>query len=443
MWGDRSNDLGIHSVICTDLLEGSNINLIMSQIALSYWYADFATNQLRLAGEFFGKAKYPETVDCAQDAIEFSIKAIFEFAGRNYPPIHDLSTSIPNLRNVFPAFTQELSRAAIVSSRWLGTARNIPRYGQQRLGVGPRTLYRKTEVRQALRGAQEVFNLLMRILKQQKSAIPHRIALLNGYVEGRRFREQPCATRPFSAFSCAQWRQAFEAVLLPNGDPKYQVREITASEISSESAMIVNPFGEAYPETDVKSRPTFSRIRDYVWGGGVFVNAGGFAFFYAWDVKDGNAKPISETRALVPTAVTFHSQTRQMIVSQFNAALEFTGTLLWRELGALTTSDTPTHQGAFSMQVRQRRSDRNKVGNLISVGGSPTVQEFRALREGTRNLVPLLRGTRPDFGNVYPIASIRYGQGHFLICGMNLSTSVEFEKSVSAADRFLEWFLRR
>ena len=77
----------------------------------------------------------------------------------------------------------------------------------------------------------------------------------------------------------------------------------------------------------------------------------------------------------------------------------------------------------------------------MNEGGNASVQEFRALRNETRNLVPLLRGTRPDFGEVYPIAAIKYGPGHFLNCGMNLATPVEFAKSLAAADRFLDWFL--
>ena len=409
---------------------------------MAYWYTDFATNQLRLAEESFRKVKFPETIDCAQDTIEFALKAIFEFAGRNYPPIHDLSRTIPHLGRIFQGFAQDLSRAAIASSRWLGTARNIPRYGQQSLGVPPRTIYRKAEVRQAMSDAEEVYCLLLRIAKQQKLNPPINIALLDGYVEGARFRERVCATRPYSNFGASQWIQALRNIRLPNRRRKYKTSEIPASRISSQYAMIINPFGEAYPENDVQRRPIFSKIKDYVWGGGLFVSAGGFAFFYAWDVRRGQATPISENRALVPRTLAVNPQTRQVMM-QFGSMLEFTGTLLWKELGALTTSGTQTHQGAFTLQVRQNRSDRNKVGNLVNVGGSSTVVEFRSLRDGTRDLVPLLRGTRPDFGNVYPIAAIKYGHGYFLNCGMNLATIVEFRKSWVAADRFLEWFLSR
>ena len=409
---------------------------------MAYWYADFATNQLRLAEESFRKVKFPEAVDCAQDTIEFALKAIFELAGRSYPPIHDLSRTVPHLGRTFQGFSQNLSRAAVVSSRWLGTARNIPRYGQQSLGVPPRTIYRKTEVRQAMSDAEEVYCLLLRIAKQQKLNPPINIAVLNGYVEGARFRERICTERPYSNFSGPQWILAFEGIQLPTGSPKYDVSEISASRISSQYAMIINPFGEAYPEKDVQKRPIFSKIKDYVWGGGLFVSAGGFAFFYAWDVRRGQTTPISENRVLVPRALAVNPQTQQVMM-QFGSMLEFTGTLLWKELGALTTSDTQTHPGAFTMQVRQNRSDRNKVGNLVNVGGSPNVVEFRSLRDGTRDLVPLLRGMRPDFGNVYPIAAIKYGYGYFLNCGMDLSTTVEFNKSWVAADRFLEWFLLR
>lgn len=409
---------------------------------LAYWYTDFTTNLIRIAERYFNECRYPETIDSAQDAIEFAIKAIFEFAGRSYPRIHELSSRIPALTNAFPGFSRALSRAALASSRWLGATRTIPRYGQQRLGMQPRTLYTKKEVKQALGDAKEVYRLMLKILAQEKRQFPRKMAILNGYVEGRRYREQPCLTAPFSNFALAQWKQAYENIVLPNGDQKYTVDEIAASHINSQFSMIINPFGEAYPERGVDQRPIFARIKDYVWSGGVFVTAGGFAFFYAWDVKQGNAIPISETRMLVPSTIVVSPQTGQPTIQQFTRALEFTGTLLWKELGALTTSDTPNHQGAFHMQVTQNRSDRRKVGNLTTLGGSSTVQEFRALRDGSNNLVPLLRGTRPGFGEVYPIAAIKYGHGYFLTNGMNFVSNSEFEKTVNAADKFLDWVLR-
>ena len=159
---------------------------------LAYWYLDFTTNQLRRSEESFRKANYPEVIDLAQDSIEFSIKAMFELAGEDYDPEHEISRSIPILNNTFRGFRREFTRAALISNRWLGTARNIPRYGDQTGGVAPRTLYPKTEVKQALSDARETFCLLLRIEKKLKLRPPTKIGLLNGYVEGSRYRETVC-----------------------------------------------------------------------------------------------------------------------------------------------------------------------------------------------------------------------------------------------------------
>jgi HEPN domain-containing protein len=409
---------------------------------LAYWYADFSTGLFRLGEANFNECKYPETLDNFQDCLEFSIKVLFEFAGVTYPPIHNLSSMIISLATSYPTFTQELSRVAVSTSHWLGTTHFIPRYGVQNLGISPQRIYNKTIVKTARRDAKVAYKLMQQILILQKRTHPRNIGILNGYVEGSRFRENACNSRPATTFSGSQWKQSFENFQSYSGNPKYNVHEICAAEINSKYSMVINPFGEAYPEHDSVNRPIFNKIKDYVWGGGVFVNAGGFAFFYTWDVKQNQLIPISETRTLVPSAILVHPQTRQAVIQQFNRTIEFTGTLLWKELGAITTFDTPAHSGPYNVQVSQRRSDRQKGGNLVNIGGTSTVREFRALRNGTRNLFPILRSTRPGFGDIYSIAAIKYGHGYFLIIGMHVSTNSEYEKTISATDNFLNWVLR-
>ena len=54
--------------------------------------------------------------------------------------------------------------------------------------------------------------------------------------------------------------------------------------------IIVNPFGEAYPELGNAEGMGFKTILSYIRDGGIFVNSGGQPFVYSWDVYTGNYK---------------------------------------------------------------------------------------------------------------------------------------------------------
>ena len=76
---------------------------------------------------------------------------------------------------------------------------------------------------------------------------------------------------------------------------------------------------------------------------------------------------------------------------------------------------------------------------MINIGGSNKVNELRAIRPETKNVIPFLRAHRKDFGEVYPLAAIRHGWGCLIICGMHMKTKVELKKLVAGIDNFCNW----
>ena len=86
--------------------------------------------------------------------------------------------------------------------------------------------------------------------------------MLNGYVEGPRFRENRCQATNSIRFSVTDWERELGGISTA-GARKYQIENIPASKISNKYCMIINPFGENYPEKDRKSRPIFDKIKDY------------------------------------------------------------------------------------------------------------------------------------------------------------------------------------
>jgi hypothetical protein len=55
-------------------------------------------------------------------------------------------------------------------------------------------------------------------------------------------------------------------------------------------SVILNPFGEAYPESGNAEGVGFKTIASYIRDGGIFVNSGGQPFAYSWDVNTGNSQ---------------------------------------------------------------------------------------------------------------------------------------------------------
>lgn len=53
-------------------------------------------------------------------------------------------------------------------------------------------------------------------------------------------------------------------------------------------SVVVNPFGESYPESGNAEGMSFRTIASYIRDGGIFVNSGGQPFTYSWDVNTGN-----------------------------------------------------------------------------------------------------------------------------------------------------------
>lgn len=421
---------------------------IISDMAL--WYASRSKVQLREASSHFARYRYPECVACAQESIELGLKAIFEFFGQRYSPDHDafarnVDRLLRALSQRLPQYNQELSRATLISNRWANMARSLARYGQQTLRVPGSQIIGRTDAESAKNDAEEIVALLHGIEKRQKFRFPIKIAILNGYVEGSDASETPCASAPFTIFSTENWEDFFQDVRV-GSQVKYNVLRIPASEISNKFALILNPFGEVYPEKDFQERIVFDIIKNYVADGGLFVTTGGFAFFYGWDVNpnvQGNrAKPILDERIFVPVRIRLAEQ-NTFVVEQFRAALPFSGSLLWKQLGAQTTGDTPTQSGPYEGQVYQTPDDQNIVGNLVDIGGSDSIQEFRALTPNSANCLPLLRLRRPDFGEVYPIGAIHHGRGYFIIGGVNNVRQIEFDKLSNAVDRFCDWFSRQ
>lgn len=386
--------------------------------------------------------RYPECISSFGASIEFALKAIWAFLGADYKWEHSVSKPLIHLSVKYPKYNEQLSRAALISSRWVGAneqTRALANYGNQDASVPATKIIGRKDIELVKSDAIEICKLLYLVETKQKFGLPRKLGILNGFVDESDSLEKPCVKYPFAEFKMNDWEKRFSQIS-DAGKGKYEIEKIPISKVGNEFAVIINPFGEAYPERDVKKRIAFNILKNYIEDGGVLVNVAGFPFFYAWDVTKGAEEPIVDEKTLVPESVRI--QGKELYVDRFRLLLNFAGSLLWRELDAITTSETPEFGGVNQLEVYQKEEDREIVGDIVDAGGEKKIHEFRALRKETKGLTPFLRAQRPDFGEVYPIAAVNIGFGYLIVGGMHTKSSSEFEKLALAVDHFCDWLFK-
>ena len=258
--------------------------------------------------------------------------------------------------------------------------------------------------------------------------------ILNGYVEDPE-KEKRCAEYIWTTDKADFWGDYLSNLKTEDGRRKYDIKEIMACEISNKFAMILNPFGETYPEYSLDRREVYNIIRNYIRNGGVFVNTAGFPFFYAWIVSLGRKEPISEEKLLLPRQIKIQGGT--FSVEQLHMLINFTGTLYYKDFGAVTTFDTSIHSGAVPLKPFQTDQDKEKFGDLVS--GLNEITEFRALKEGISDCIPIVRAIREEFGEVYPISALKHGRGFLLVAAMGMSNESECSLFARSIDKFCDW----
>lgn len=196
----------------------------------------------------------------------------------------------------------------------------------------------------------------------------------------------------------------------------YFIQKISYDEITDDFIAIINPYGEVYREDDYTHFETFNRIKEYVRRGGIFVSAGGLAFWWAWDKK---------YNRLIPTAKEIYGY--QAVFSRFSlnislnlipsvmiGAHSLIETLTNENFKLLTTANGPTQRVAY-----QTPEDKKFCGDIENVGGTKNIVEFRAAREPLPKCYPMLRADT-NRGTIYPILAIPHGKGIFIFSGVSL-----------------------
>ncbi len=244
---------------------------------------------------------------------------------------------------------------------------------------------------------EDALSNLARRLRSQRFRKP-RVLILDGTINGEQNQSPPTAVH--SDRAPIDWRTAFESLgWRVELGPNQQVLREPLPDI------VVNPFGEVYPEADFVSSKTASDMRSYVWNGGIYVNVAGIPFWYRYD-------PTSRKR-----------ETAGRVEGIFEEKA------IWKSLFYdLFPSLSPVGDPEL-VTCTQSEDDIKRFGDITNAGGAKTVKKFRAYAIQSA-LIPLLRDEAQQF---YVIGAYLYGQGSFIIAGIQIAADeVSFRKVIAA-----------
>jgi HEPN domain-containing protein len=411
---------------------------LTANLDLGFAFSSRAKLEYRNARRNLKQFDYSECVENSQESIEFACKSICELNGigvKTYKTTHDLSHFPSLLQNtLLTSYGIDLRKLRRTIFQWNNKTKQESRYGDQKSGRAAYLMFDEIDATSALQDAEEVITVLTKVEKRIKYDGKIMIGILDGFVKDPK-REVRCPT-VFNAgkFQSDDYEKYFSSIT-KNGQNKYEISRISISQINNKYSVIINPFGEAYPENDLGEYNCFRVIQNYITDGGIFVGSGGLLFFYGWDANHGTKKDISTNNIIVPESLTEGKL-------NFRQILDFSGTLLWKEFGIQTTFDTAVHSGSVFLKVIQTQADQEIVGHLEELGGTNFVNEYRAVIN-CPFVIPFLRSDRKDFKDIVPLGAIKKDDGYLILGGMNIKTDSEFVKICVSIDNFVDWISRQ
>jgi hypothetical protein len=427
-----------HSVIFGKVTDVSNTNF--AEEKEKNWFLSHAYLKLREGENYARLGRFAEAANSSFESIEFSLKALCKIFRIGYNPEHFIDPKVlaqlaENIGVKSKDKRTKLLGVLPIALSYSNQLRSIARYGiEKKDGVGPispNEIFQRSYCYKVTQDARILADLLsdVELCYRWNSSQPIKIGVLNGYATDPT-QEKMC--QPFLTFvDTSFWENYFGSQ--KSGRQKYDVQKILTSEISDEYALLINPFGEAYPEQNAKNRDTYQQIKSYIEDGGVFANTAGFAFFYSWDVNTGQRNAISEERYLIPAT------TKAGKTIGWQEQFGFAGTFLYLDFRSYVTSDITGHSGFYETTAFQTKDDISRFGKLTPA----TIKEFRAVRSETGKnveLIPILRSKAPPpFNEVYPIAAMRYGKGLLVLSGFGKETKDDALLFAKALDGFCGW----
>ncbi|MCB8943744.1 MAG: hypothetical protein H6658_08310 [Ardenticatenaceae bacterium] len=178
--------------------------------------------------------------------------------------------------------------------------------------------------------------------------------------------------------------------------------------------VVINPFGELYPEADFVSHTTIKVIRDYVWNGGIFINVAGIPFWYRYDPRGGNHEAAGRVERLDDNNP------------------------IWKPLVRDLFPNLNPNGDYEEVECYQTSLEVDRFGDIVNSGNGTTIGKFRAYSIDSGQFITMLRDREQ---NQCIIGALPYGSGFFLLAGVQINNmeNNSFEKVVATIHGWIKY----
>jgi len=380
---------------------------------------------------------------------EFFWKALTILSGNYFERKHEVSEAdIQNISNDILSNDDKVKIFSILS-KFPDIRRELARYGYYEKGSLTKSptadeVFNRNDTKTSLNEASFLINKLREIHYYQIFEPPIKIGILSGYVSAR--NEKPCSYYPHSGYRKAvQWMLDLKGITNrtsngsngskgSNGSSLFHASMTSISDISNGNfSVVINPFGETYPEVGNAEGVGFKTIASYIRDGGIFVNSGGQSFASSWDVNTGKSRLL----------VNFIPALSETIKTDYN--IKGIPVLEIKESFQIP-SESLLLKKQFGLETEWDHHEKNIIGpkeaeiefdNILGQDTAKTISRiYRPVRKLSQGVIPLVRSSSSDFvwnndddndDNIYPVVAVKFGRGFLIHTGMSLDEEREYK----------------
>ena len=357
---------------------------------------------------------------------EFFWKALTILSGKRFELGHEASQADMTKISKDLISDDERIIAYQILSKLSDIRRDLTRYGYyEKKGTAtksPTELFSREDTETSLNEVRWLINKLREIHYYQIFEPPIRIGILSGYILTR--KEKPCSYYPHSQYRKAiQWLLDLKLIKYENKPNLFQASLTSISNLSSGTfPIVINPFGETYPELGNAEGIGFKTIICYIRDGGIFINSGGQPFVYSCDVNTGNYKLlVNFIPALSHIESTYIEGTPTLSINE-SLGIPHEALLLKRHFGLETEWDRPERSIVGPQEIDI------EFDELLGNDKPKTkAKVYRPVKELPRNSIPLAHSSNSIWNNIYPVVAVKFGRGYLVHVGLSLDEEREYK----------------